>query len=126
MGEVLIGTCSWTEETLVKGGKFYPVGVKDAESRLRYYSSQFPVVEVDSSYYTMPHENTSRLWAERTPDDFIFDVKSFRLCSCGARIPANFRICGKCGKKLGFVCGNCGGDVPEGYIFCTNCGQRMQ
>lgn len=79
MGNTLIGTCSWTEETLVKGGKFYPPSAKDAESRLRYYASQFPVVEVDSSYYSMPFEKTSRLWVERTPNDFIFNVKVFRI-----------------------------------------------
>jgi len=36
MGEILIGTCSWIKETLVKGGKFYPPLAKDAELRLRY------------------------------------------------------------------------------------------
>ena len=79
MGEILIGTCSWTEETLVKGGKFYAPSAKDAESRLRYYASQFPIVEVDSSYYSMPYEKNTRLWVERTPDDFVFDIKAFRL-----------------------------------------------
>jgi uncharacterized protein YecE (DUF72 family) len=27
----------------------------------------------------MPNERNSYLWAERTPDDFVFDVKAFRL-----------------------------------------------
>ena len=79
MGEILIGTCSWTEETLVKGGKFYPPFAKDAESRLRYYASQFPIVEVDSSYYSMPYEKNTRLWVERTPDDFVFDIKAYNF-----------------------------------------------
>ncbi|MFO8010649.1 MAG: DUF72 domain-containing protein [Dehalococcoidia bacterium] len=89
MAEILIGTCSWTEETLVKGGKFYPPGVKDADSRLRYYASQFPIVEVDSSYYSMPYEKTTRLWVERTPDDFTFNVKSFRLFTRHQTPPAS-------------------------------------
>ncbi len=89
MGKILLGTCSWTEETLVKGGKFYPPRAKDAESKLRYYASQFPIVEVDSSYYSMPHENTSRLWVERTPDDFGFDVKAFRLFTQHQTPPAS-------------------------------------
>ena len=89
MGEILIGTCSWTEETLVKGGKFYPPFAKDAESRLRYYASQFPIVEVDSSYYSMLYEKNTRLWVERTPDDFIFDVKAFRLFTQHQTPPAS-------------------------------------
>ncbi len=79
MGRVLVGTCSWTDPTLIESGRFYPAGERSAEARLRYYASQFPVVEVDSTYYAMPGERTSGLWVERTEEGFIFDVKAFRL-----------------------------------------------
>ncbi len=79
MGEVLIGTCSWTDPTLLKSGRFYPGWARSAETRLRYYASQFGLVEVDSSYYALPNEKTSRLWVERTGEKFIFDIKAFRL-----------------------------------------------
>ncbi len=79
MGEILIGTCSWTDPTLIGCGRFYPSWAKSAKTRLEYYSSQFKLVEVDSSYYSIPNEEISRLWAERTPDNFTFDVKAFRL-----------------------------------------------
>jgi uncharacterized protein YecE (DUF72 family) len=79
MGSILVGISGWTEPTLIAGGKFYPPPVKSAEARLRYYSSQFPIVEVDSSYYGLPAELTSALWVKRTPDHFVFDIKSFRL-----------------------------------------------
>jgi len=79
MGKILIGTCSWTDETLIQSGRFYPAHAKDAESRLRYYASQFPIVEVDSSYYAMLAEKTARLWVERTPQDFTFNIKAFRI-----------------------------------------------
>jgi uncharacterized protein YecE (DUF72 family) len=79
MSEILIGTCSWTDPTLLKSGRFYPSWANSAESRLQFYSSQFRIVEVDSIYYAMPSEKTSRLWVERTPANFIFDVKAFRL-----------------------------------------------
>ncbi|NYV76047.1 DUF72 domain-containing protein [Streptomyces sp. UH6] len=78
MGDILVGTCSWTDKALVGSG-WYPVGRRDAEGRLRYYAERFPVVEVDSSYYALPGERNSRLWAERTPDGFVFDVKAFSL-----------------------------------------------
>ena len=78
MGEILIGTCSWTDPTLTKSGRFYPEWVRSAEARLEYYASQFSLVEVDSSYYALPSERTSQLWVERT-DRFLFDIKAFRL-----------------------------------------------
>jgi uncharacterized protein YecE (DUF72 family) len=79
MGEILVGTCSWTDKTLIESGRFYPTWARSAEARLRYYASQFQIVEVDSSYYALPSERTSCLWVERTADGFIFDVKAFRL-----------------------------------------------
>lgn len=79
LANILIGTCSWTDSELIKSGEFYPSEVKTAEERLRYYASQFPVVEVDSSYYAIPSERNAVLWAERTPPEFTFDVKVFRL-----------------------------------------------
>lgn len=79
MGDILIGTCSWTDPTLIKSGRFYPEWAKSAEGRLQFYASQFNIVEVDSSYYALPNEKTSRLWVERTAGHFIFDIKAFRL-----------------------------------------------
>ena len=79
MGEILVGTCSWTDPTLIESGRFYPAWARSAEARLQYYASQFRLVEVDSTYYAPPSERTSGLWAERTGDKFIFDVKAFRL-----------------------------------------------
>ncbi len=60
-------------------GVFYPKGVNSAEERLRYYSSQFPVVEVDATYYVLPGKRTAESWVERTPKDFVFDVKAHAL-----------------------------------------------
>ncbi|TRV80486.1 DUF72 domain-containing protein [Streptomyces sp. 130] len=78
MGEIRIGTCSWTDKALVASG-WYPRGSRDAESRLRHYAARFPVAEVDSTYYGLPSIRNSRLWAERTPNGFRFDVKAFSL-----------------------------------------------
>ena len=79
MGDILIGTCSWTDPTLIESGRFYPAWARSAEARLQYYTSQFGLVEVDSSYYALPSERTGQLWVERTGEKFIFDVKAFRL-----------------------------------------------
>jgi uncharacterized protein YecE (DUF72 family) len=76
---VLVGTASWTDKTLIACGRFYPKEATSAEARLRYYASQFQLVEVDSSYYAMPSPATAQLWAERTPEGFVMNVKAFRL-----------------------------------------------
>jgi uncharacterized protein YecE (DUF72 family) len=78
MGEILVGTASWTDKTLLESG-WYPDDVTTAEQRLDYYAKQFPLVEVDSTYYTPPNERNSKLWAERTPKGFTFNVKAFSL-----------------------------------------------
>jgi uncharacterized protein YecE (DUF72 family) len=74
---IRLGSCSWTEKTLVRSGEFYPKGVNTAEKRLRYYASIFDSVEVDSTYYAIPPESTVAGWAERTPPHFTFHVKAY-------------------------------------------------
>src|SRR5262249_38199703 len=74
--DVLFGTASWTDPTIIAPGVFYPHGVSSAEARLRYYASRFSMVEVDSTYYALPARRMAELWVERTPDDFMFDVKA--------------------------------------------------
>ena len=74
---IRFGTASWTDPTLIAPGVFYPNRVTSAEARLKYYSSVFSVVEVDSSYYALPTQRVAELWVERTPANFAFDVKAF-------------------------------------------------
>ena len=78
MGDILVGTASWTDKSLLASG-WYPKGVDSAEERLRFYAEHFPLVEVDSTYYFPPSEKNSELWAERTPKDFKFNIKAFSL-----------------------------------------------
>lgn len=77
MGKIRVGTCSWSERSLIESGEFYPKGVSSPEDRLRFYASQFDTVEVDSSYYAIPAIRTTEQWAERTPQDFTFHVKAY-------------------------------------------------
>jgi uncharacterized protein YecE (DUF72 family) len=77
--KILVGTASWTDKTLIGCGRFYPPACKTAEQRLRFYAQQFEMVEVDSSYYAMPTPQNAQLWADRTPEHFVFNVKAFRL-----------------------------------------------
>ncbi len=87
MGEILVGITSWTEKTLIESGRFYAANARTAEDRLRFYASQFPIVEVDSTYYAVPTGQTARVWVERTPGKFIFDIKAFRLLTLHPTTP---------------------------------------
>jgi uncharacterized protein YecE (DUF72 family) len=86
---VRVGTCSWTDPTLIKAGTFYPAEKMTAEERLGHYADNFPIVEVDATYYAPPAERTSGLWVERTPSDFVFDIKAFRLLTQHPTPPAS-------------------------------------
>jgi uncharacterized protein YecE (DUF72 family) len=76
---LLSGSCSWTDRTLVAQADFYPKRTMSAEERLRFYAAQFPLTEIDSTYYAPPSEQQARLWTERTPEGFRFDVKAYSL-----------------------------------------------
>lgn len=76
---IRVGTASWTDKTLLEPGLFYPHGVSSPAERLAFYAENFPVVEVDATYYALPAERNAELWAQRTPEDFIFNVKAFAL-----------------------------------------------
>jgi uncharacterized protein YecE (DUF72 family) len=76
---IRIGTASWTDPTMTAPGVFYPREADTAEERLQFYASQFPLVEVDATYYALPSTRTAELWRDRTPPDFVFDVKAHAL-----------------------------------------------
>jgi uncharacterized protein YecE (DUF72 family) len=78
VGEIKVGTASWTDRTLLESG-WYPKSADTPEKRLGYYAEKFPLVEVDATYYSPPAEQTAALWAERTPPGFTFNVKAFSL-----------------------------------------------
>jgi uncharacterized protein YecE (DUF72 family) len=78
MGQIRVGTAGWTDRSLIASG-WYPAQARTPEQRLRYYASQFPLVEVDATYYALPAEQTARAWAERTPAGFTFNIKAFSL-----------------------------------------------
>jgi uncharacterized protein YecE (DUF72 family) len=78
MGEIRVGTASWIDRTLLASG-WYPPEANTPDKRLRFYARQFPLVEVDTTYYALPAEQTAAAWALRTPDGFTFNIKAFSL-----------------------------------------------
>jgi len=68
---VRVGTAAWSDHL-----EFYPKGLKPGE-RIRYYAEHFSVVEVNASYYHIMPARNYALWVDKTPDDFVFNVKAF-------------------------------------------------
>lgn len=77
-GAARIGTCSWTDRTLLRSG-FYPKSASTPALRLAFYATQFNTVEVDSSFYALPSPENAVRWLTGTPRAFTFGVKSFAL-----------------------------------------------
>lgn len=76
MGEVLVGVCSWANPALLGSG-WYPANASTTEARLEHYATQFPLLEVDSTYYTLPVEKAVTRWLACTPDHFCINVKAY-------------------------------------------------
>ena len=60
-----------------------------AGDRLAWYAQHFEMVEVNSSFYSVPDPRLVERWCRSTPDDFVFDVKLHQLLS---RHSANLKL----------------------------------
>jgi uncharacterized protein YecE (DUF72 family) len=76
MADVYIGTMGWSYKFWV--GNFYPENTPPNRF-LAQYSKYFNTVEVDSTFYRIPPENTIENWKEQTPEGFLFSVKFPRI-----------------------------------------------
>jgi uncharacterized protein YecE (DUF72 family) len=77
-GKILIGTASWSDPGFVQ--HWYPKGMR-AHARLGWYAQQFEMVEVNSTFYSVPDLRMVERWCAATPDRFTFDVKLHQLFS---------------------------------------------
>lgn len=55
-------------------GVFYPKGLPQRDF-LKYYATQFPVVEINATYYRIPPPKSFEIMAAKTPSHFMFVVK---------------------------------------------------
>ena len=69
MSEILLGTCGWSYAEWE--GILYP----RKQGKLKQYSSIFPTVEIDSTFYSLPKPEIVLGWARNTPSNFIFSAK---------------------------------------------------
>ena len=76
--DIKVGTAAWAGRALVESG-WYPEHVRSPEAKLRYYASQFAVVENDSTYWAFPDADRVATWAARAPDGFTMNIKAHAL-----------------------------------------------
>ena len=77
-GKILVGTASWSDPGFVK--RWYPERLP-AGDRLPWYAQHFDLVEVNSTFYSVPEPRMVERWCATTPDAFTFDVKLHQLFS---------------------------------------------
>ncbi len=75
MGRVLVGTCGYSYKDWV--GPFYPPGTPQQDF-LRFYAREFPVVELNFSFYRQPEAGMLQRMADATPEGFLFALKAHR------------------------------------------------
>jgi uncharacterized protein YecE (DUF72 family) len=77
-GKILVGTASWSDPGFVE--RWYPKKMPAGE-RLGWYAQHFEMVEVNSTFYSVPEPRMVERWCAATPNDFTFDVKLHQLFS---------------------------------------------
>ncbi|MFN2541250.1 MAG: DUF72 domain-containing protein [Chthoniobacterales bacterium] len=105
--KIRIGACAWSFEDW--RGPFYPAELPESHW-LEFYARYFPAVEVDSTFYRAPAEETILRWVEATPAAFRFACKLpreithvCRLRDCAAELNSFLRAVEPLAPKLQVV-----------------------
>jgi uncharacterized protein YecE (DUF72 family) len=103
--KIYLGTSAFTAAGWP--GTFYPANMQ-SKDYLTFYAQKFDSVEVNSTLYGCPTTRTVANWAARTPDNFIFSIKTPRsithdkiLVDCDAELDEFLGTMEILGPKLG-------------------------
>ena len=72
MAKIYVGCAGWDYKDWI--GPFYPVKLEKFQ-HLNYYAEFFEIVEINSTFYNLPSEETVLNWATKVPETFQFVVK---------------------------------------------------
>ena len=84
MSKVYIGTSGWVYKGWQK--EFYPAEIP-AREQFQFYTTQFPTVEINATFYRLPTLKTVRGWRDKAPKGFVFAVKGSRFITHIQRLP---------------------------------------
>ncbi|MEM0140182.1 MAG: DUF72 domain-containing protein [Ferroplasma sp.] len=117
--EFKMGSSGWSYRSW--NGVFYPMHSRPDEY-LHFYSSIFNTVEVDSTFYGLPHENTVKAWYDAVPDNFLFSLKMPRsithekhLLDVKNELQSFFNVASMFSSKLGIILIQTAPDMPYNY-----------
>lgn len=83
LDQVQVGTSGWQYRDW--RNVLYPSEVPQ-RLWLECYSEQFPVVEVDATFYRLPERSVFENWRHRTPEAFRFAIKASRFLTHTKRL----------------------------------------
>ncbi|MGQ0764420.1 MAG: DUF72 domain-containing protein [Gemmatimonadota bacterium] len=83
--KVLTGTSGWAFKEWK--GSFYPADLPDSEM-LAWYATQFPIVEINNTFYRLPKEQVLADWAAQVPEGFRIALKASQRITHFARLRA--------------------------------------
>jgi len=72
---ILIGTSGFSYDDWV--GKYYPPEIPK-RGWLSFYAREFPVCEINYTYYRVPSPRTLEQMARKTPEGFLFTIKAHK------------------------------------------------
>jgi uncharacterized protein YecE (DUF72 family) len=74
-GSIYIGTSGWSYKSWAK--TFYPADLP-ASKQLLFYTTKFPTVEINRSFYRLPTQKAFGDWSRAAPPGFFYSVKGSR------------------------------------------------
>ncbi len=105
--EIRTGCSGWSYKQWV--GPFYPSGTQPSDY-LKVYSKIFDLVEIDSSFYSIPDIRTVEKWKSSVPESFTFTAKmpqtvthDLRLRNAVEEAIRFLNVMGTLGNKLSMV-----------------------
>ena len=72
MVKIFIGTAGWDYKDWI--GPFYPK-LLESLNRLGFYTKFFNVIEINTTFYSLPKFSTVQNWSDQVPEDFKFTIK---------------------------------------------------
>lgn len=85
MSKVWIGLSGYSYKPWQGEGRFYPVGLKQAEF-FDFYRGRYDAVEMDGTWYRMPSEKSVEDWNSKADDGFRYSFKLHRDITHMARL----------------------------------------
>jgi len=81
--DIQIGCTGWSYHGWI--GPFYPKAMTSSDY-LQHYSKTFGITEINSTFYNIPSQPTTKKWLSETPDNFTFTAKMPKQITHDARL----------------------------------------